>query len=340
MTHTTWMERATNLDQTYDFSAPKFDETLREEFDLIQAIAGTAAFKRLKEIRFLGALDYALVKHPNGSPKGSRYTRAQHSLGVAALAQIYLQSDTFTSSQRKICLAAAMLHDIGHAPFSHTLEPTFHKLFGIDHHATSIDIISGQDLLGIDLARILRNFGINAERVIEVLSGDDQLYNSFFSGPINFDTIEGILRSGAYFNWQRTGLTPSKVIAAATAWESEGDIDTVDRFWETKNYVYNLIIRSQAGVLVDKVFQEIAMQSQVLDRSDFLTTESSLYRKIPNLRAVASAEVSDEFLLAFLPKSFEYVKRDFYVDRLGPLGDHPTESRYKQRKSTVRLTLR
>ncbi len=340
MTQTSWMERGTISGQTYNFSSPQFDETLRDESDLIRSIASTPAFKRLSEVRFLGALDYALVKQPNGSPRGSRYTRAQHSLGVAALAQVFLRSEEFSPTERRVCIAAAMLHDIGHAPFSHTLEPTFDHLFGIDHHAASLDIISGQHVLGIDLVRVMRNFGIDPENVIRVLSGEDKIYRSFFSGPINFDTIEGILRSGAYFNWQRTGLTPSKVVAAATTWNCQTDYETVDRFWETKNHVYNLIIRSQAGVLVDKVFQEVAFKSQLLERADMFSTELALYRKIPSLRDVATASVSDAILRSFLPDTFEYVKRDFFVDHETPLGRHPGASRYRQKKSSVRLTFR
>ena len=68
--------------QVYDFSAPVDLTKAVTEDPLFLQIASTAAFRRLREIRFLGGIDYLVVRSPNGQPGNVRYTRFQHSLGV------------------------------------------------------------------------------------------------------------------------------------------------------------------------------------------------------------------------------------------------------------------
>jgi hypothetical protein len=246
--------------EIYNFSEPPRGLGVTSEDLLIDAIQETAAFRRLHDIRFLGALDYCLVTNPNGSQSNARFTRAQHSTGVATLAVSYLRLTSHSLQDRLLCVAAAMLHDIGHAPLSHTLEPIFKRHFGIDHHHASENIILGQHALGRDLVKILHEFGVDPYRVIAVLDGSDSQFEGFFSGPINFDTAEGILRSRSYLKMQNLGLTPTKVIEAATLRDNHRSEELVDSFWQLKNDMYGLVIRSKLGVFFDKLFQEIADQ--------------------------------------------------------------------------------
>lgn len=332
---------ANDLDgnETFDFAMPESRLTQSTDQALIARLTSTRAFKRLRQIHFLGALDFALIKQPNGSIRGSRYTRAQHSVGVARVAQRYLDLTAHGMDERLLCVAAAMLHDIGHAPFSHTLEPLFKATFGIDHHFTSQEIITGQNELGLEIQNILRSFSIEPTRVVAVLDGDDDRFHGFFSGPINFDTIEGITRCAAYLNWYKLGFTPIKVVEAATRWKTERDFSLVDSFWDLKNTVYNLIVRSPGGVLVDRLFCEIVDGSECLERSDFLSTEPALFKKIPALRTIVSSRVDDRNILSLLPSTLQYTRRQFVVDDRAPLGSRPSERRYRQTKISQTLTI-
>lgn len=101
-------------------------------FDLVD----TPAFQRLHHIRQLGL---SFFVYP-----GAQHTRFLHSLGVAHLMRRVL--DRFREDRaelrsrspedreaieallerRKVALAAALLHDVGHGPFSHALEDAVH----------------------------------------------------------------------------------------------------------------------------------------------------------------------------------------------------------------------
>lgn len=324
----------------YDYSEPYKSASLDLEGQLIRALADTRAFKRLGDVRFLGALDYCLVSRPNGSQSNARFTRAQHSIGVAALARAYLDLTTHSSSDRLICVAAAMLHDIGHPPFSHTLEPVFHQKFGLNHHRASEEIILGVGH-SPEISGILRSFGISAEAVVSVLNGNDEPFQGFFSGPINFDTIEGILRSRNYLKMQNLGITPIKVVQAATERRGDHSQEMVDAFWKCKDEMYTLVIRSKLGVLFDTLFQEAAKDIiDLLQPSDFYLTESQMFRKFPIFRQASQRQYWHRMGEALLPAEVPFQVRRFYVNAGANFFKREDRQRYRQSKSASTLTLK
>jgi len=97
---------------------------------LLIHLIDTPAFQRLRRVRQLGPA--SLTFH------GAESSRFTHSIGVLALARrafdrlasVYPQLQPY----RVVVLCAALLHDIGHGPFSHTGE----EVFGSNHeHWTS-----------------------------------------------------------------------------------------------------------------------------------------------------------------------------------------------------------
>lgn len=88
---------------------------------LIQLI-DTPAFQRLRRIRQLGAA--SLTFH---GAEGSRFT---HSLGAMYIARRafnrLVMRDRTLEPYRALVLCGALLHDLGHGPFSHTAEDIFH----------------------------------------------------------------------------------------------------------------------------------------------------------------------------------------------------------------------
>ena len=87
----------------------------------ILSIIDTEDFQRLRNITQLG---YVHLVYP-----GARHSRFEHSIGVYHLAKQFLSrllmSDPpliLNDEDIRVFVAATLLHDIGHYPFSHTLE--------------------------------------------------------------------------------------------------------------------------------------------------------------------------------------------------------------------------
>ena len=253
---------------------------------LLLELIDTPAFQRLKEIRFLGAIDYCRIPRPNGKPGATRYSRYEHSLGVMQLARLYCIRREIPRSECRLACAAALLHDIGHPPLSHSVESVFKEELGIDHHVATEDIICGRVPLGRSVFPILRRHRINVEELVAVVSGEIHRFDGFFRGPINFDTIEGILRSYRYTGRTSSTSNPEIVTEAAIRRTNGKDRDVVDGFWKCKNWVYNHIINSREGVLSDFVCKLFLRRSPA--RVDFRVRIGSSTKQSVNGRGMAS----------------------------------------------------
>ncbi len=94
--------------------------------------------QRLRRIHQLGVSNFT---YP-----GADHTRFAHSLGVTHLMQLVLDHLTRACPAAKIeaaqqaLLATALLHDVGHGPFSHLFEPCL----GIDHEKWSIAVVKDE----------------------------------------------------------------------------------------------------------------------------------------------------------------------------------------------------
>jgi HD superfamily phosphohydrolase len=93
------------------------------------ALIDTAPFQRLRRIRQLGTAFLTF--------QGAESSRFTHSLGVLHLARQALRQlerlEPSLAAQRPALFAAALLHDVGHGPFSHSGE----EMYGIRHEAWS-----------------------------------------------------------------------------------------------------------------------------------------------------------------------------------------------------------
>lgn len=105
------------------------DPTERLLIDLVDS----SEFQRLRRIRQLGLALYTF--------QGAEHSRFTHSLGVMfvmrrVLDQLALRHD-IPEDVRRVALCAAMLHDVGHGPFSHVIE----KVLKYPHERRTVDIL-------------------------------------------------------------------------------------------------------------------------------------------------------------------------------------------------------
>ncbi|MDA0887702.1 MAG: HD domain-containing protein, partial [Cyanobacteria bacterium] len=96
---------------------------------LVIDLIDTAPFQRLRRVRQLGPA--FLTFH------GAESSRFTHSLGVLHLARLALgqleRRNPALAEHRAVLYAAALLHDVGHAPLSHSGE----EMYGLHHEAWS-----------------------------------------------------------------------------------------------------------------------------------------------------------------------------------------------------------
>jgi len=131
---------------------------------------------------------------PAGRLLGWTTTRLEHTLGVWTITAA-LRPDDATLR------LAALLHDVGHAPYSHALEP----LGGIDHHAAF-----GAALDSGALGSWLRGRGVDVERVVALVEGREPSPVRNRDGWLHADHLDSFVRGAAWRG--RVRVDPGEVL--------------------------------------------------------------------------------------------------------------------------------
>lgn len=334
---------------TNEYSAEgtlRSDEPISFHDPFVVELCQSRAVRRLRRIGFLGAIDY--VKAGTGrSPHRRRHNRYEHSLGVAKLAETYALYQNLSEADRRLIMAAGLLHDVGHGPLSHTLEPVFEEEFGINHHRMGHLIIRGETRLGDEIGRTLRAYSIDPEEIIALIDGKhDGALNFLFSSQINLDTIEGITRCRAFFG-RRTAFGSARALVSRLSRSNELPTSNLDAFWELKHSVYNLFINANMGLVLDSVAQAYMRDNIArFTADDFLMTEDNLRArhgymfKIFQMVSARSADLRSQLSSAWLDAKLPVKKRCFFVDANEPLsGVDAINRRYRQTKTTFSVRL-
>jgi HD superfamily phosphohydrolase len=161
------------------------------------SLIGTEEFQRLWGIRQTG---FAHLVFP-----GANHTRLEHSLGTYWIAQQLIESLSLGTHHRALVEAGALLHDLGHPPFSHTLEPTMREVLGFGHERRSRQIIEGtrEGTTGSTIPRILERAGLRPRDVADLVDPPSSnaprpLLRSLLHGPVDADRIDYLERDAHY----------------------------------------------------------------------------------------------------------------------------------------------
>jgi len=249
------------------------------EDPLLGELLESRPVKRLRRIGFLGAVDRMQSRN--------RHNRYDHSVGVARLALLYARKRELSQHDTRLLAVAGLLHDVGHGPLSHTLEPVFRSRFGISHHKIGFQIIRGASALGPEIPEVLARYGLDPDEVVAMISGAHTGRHAFlFSSPINFDTIEGITRCRSVFMKDPAVVVSAEALVHAIAATDTLPTQVLDSFWLLKDNIYNSIIHHRMGLLYDGLAQAIAAHDTGgFAPKDFLKDEKQLRRSKPRLFA-------------------------------------------------------
>ncbi|KUP04967.1 hypothetical protein Q73_14095 [Bacillus coahuilensis m2-6] len=157
---------------------------------VIWDLIGTREFQRLRRIKQLGTT--YLTFH------GAEHSRFNHSLGVYEIVRrivddVFSGRPEWKEGERLLVLCAALLHDLGHGPFSHSFE----KVFDLDHEQFTQRIILGDTEVHDVLVKVSPDFPKHVAEVIAKTYKDKQVV-SLISSQIDADRMDYLQRD-AYF---------------------------------------------------------------------------------------------------------------------------------------------
>lgn len=250
----------------------------RPLWETLIALVDTPAFQRLRLIRQNGLTNY--VFH------GTEHSRFAHSLGVAwtasqMLAAIERNSElSLSEDERHDTILAALLHDVGHGPFSHTLEEILGELdIDFDHEHMTKRI-----LLESDVNSVLEHSSTGrAERLAQFIDKKERTqphwYHDIVSSQLDADRLDYVRRDAAMAGIdnhrpdvprliQNLGAVGEQIVVDGRA------LDVVESFLLALDHMYESVYYHKtvrgASLLLTATLQRAAEQIEesIADHSD------------------------------------------------------------------------
>ena len=192
--------------------------------------------QRLHNIKQLG---FAYMVFP-----GANHTRLEHSIGAYQMARRACDALSLDEDERIYVECSALLHDIGHGPFSHTLESILRERFGFDHVDLTEKILKGEEEIVLEnekkyvdaksVVEILEEEGIDRTKIADLIRGrygENRYMYQLLNSPIDVDQLDYLLRDGYY-----TGVAYGRV--------------DVERFFDTLTIYDNELAIRRKGISV------------------------------------------------------------------------------------------
>ncbi|MDD2778108.1 MAG: HD domain-containing protein [Methanocellales archaeon] len=149
---------------------------------LALGLIDTPEVQRLRRIRQLGLSNFV---YP-----GANHTRFEHSLGTLHLVDMLLNTLSIDDEERDEVRAAALLHDIGHGPFSHSTEGILERYTGKNHDDVG-DLITGE------IADILEAQSLDPSHISKLILGETPL-GQLINSELDADRMDYLVRDAYY----------------------------------------------------------------------------------------------------------------------------------------------
>ncbi len=223
---------------------------------LMLSLIDAPAFQRLRRIKQLGL---SSAVYP-----GAVHTRFHHALGAMHLTRMALDSllrkgVSISDEEYTGTLVAILLHDIGHGPFSHTLE--YNIIQGMHHEQMSLALMH----------YLNRQFGGELEMAIDIFTGKHPrpFLHQLVSSQLDMDRMDYLIRD-SFFTGVTEGVVGMDRIIKTLAVrddqivvESKG-IYSVEKFVVARRLMYWQVYLHHAALSADFMLSNILKRAREL----------------------------------------------------------------------------
>jgi HD superfamily phosphohydrolase len=247
-------------------------------------IIDSPIFQRLRRIRQLSG---AHLTYP-----GAQHTRFEHSLGVMHIAgqagHTLQEKGILKSNDIENLRLAALLHDIGHGPFSHLFEEVLQQKKKISHEEIGKRII-----LKTEIGDLLSKSGYNKKFITKLAFGDSKLQfmNEIISGVLSADMMDYLLRDGYYTGAEHAKIDHKRITQSLEVYQNKLALERSalysfesmmhSRYQMFKAVYFHKTVRSAEVMLLEAIRladKELGLTSLNLDNYVKLTDESVLFK--------------------------------------------------------------
>jgi len=259
----------------------------------IARLIDTREFQRLRNIQQLATCHYVFP--------AATHNRFSHSLGAYHLARVLcehlseVQPGIITEDDTELVSIAALLHDIGHPPFSHLLETdkvfaTFnnHEDWGkmmLESEETEIGIAIREVLGAKRTARLFALYSGKSEYDGEKIA---PFLKEIVSSQLDVDRMDYMIRDQANSGAQIGGFDSARVIRALRVGEDghlyakQWGLPAIEAYLVTRYHLYNQVYFHKVNQLTQEYLVRVLSRARELVNEGKLTLSQSLQNMLCN----------------------------------------------------------
>jgi len=260
--------------------------------DFLYDIIQHRYFQRLHRIKQLGLSSFV---YP-----GAQHTRMLHSLGAMhlmgeAIAQLRLTGQEITCEEEDVARACMLLHDIGHGPFSHTLEHTI--VHGISHEQLSLWMMQ----------RMNEEMGGKLDLTIRIFTNqyEKHFLHQLVSSQLDMDRLDYLSRDSFFCGVSEGIIGSQRIIKMLNLHNDrlvveEKGIYSIEKFLVARRLMYWQVYLHKTSVASEKMLTNILTRAKELaSKGEELFAPPSLqfflYNKLTKTDFESSSEPLDKF---------------------------------------------
>jgi len=226
-------------------------------------------FQRLRRISQMGLSNFVY--------QGAHHTRFEHALGAMHLMQkaINVLKSKFieiSKEEEEALLIAILLHDIGHGPFSHTLEHSL--VMDVQHEEISL----------LFMQKLNKDFNGKLSLAIEIFIGKYHrlFFNQLISSQLDVDRLDYLKRDSFYTGVTEGNINAERIISMLTvvndnlAVEEKG-IYSVEKFIVARRLMYWMVYLHKTSLVADYILVKILKRAkEIIKKNISLKCSDSL----------------------------------------------------------------
>ena len=241
-------------------------------------IIDTSVFQRLRRIKQLSG---AHLTYP-----GAQHTRFEHSLGVLHIASMAGESlhskELMSNEDVQNIRFAALLHDIGHGPFSHLFEEVLQR------KKQNHEEIGKQIILKSEIGDIISKSGYDKKLIHNLAVGQSkmQYLNEIVSGALSADMMDYLLRDGYFTGAEHAKIDHHRLTHSLDVYKNKLALDSsalvnfetmmISRFQMFKAVYFHKTVRAGEVMMLEAMSlagNELGLSSLKIDEYVKLTDE-------------------------------------------------------------------
>ena len=259
----------------------------------IARLIDTREFQRLRNVPQLATCHYVFPAAP--------HNRFSHSLGAYHLARVLcehlseVQPGIITDEDAELVSIAALLHDIGHPPFSHLLETD--KVFATFHsheHWGKLMLESKETEIGIAIREVLGEK--RTARLFALYSGESEhdgeaiapFLKEIVSSQLDVDRMDYMIRDQANSGAQIGGFDSARVIRALRVGDNghlyakQWGLPAIEAYLVTRYHLYNQVYFHKVNQLTQEYLVRVLSRARELAQDGKLSLSESLQNMLCN----------------------------------------------------------